>query len=151
MYWRLSNRFDPPAVALADRHYNRQKPGTKQFVPPGRCIVLLTEKEDALWVTSWQKYAFHSWPGAWVNSYFRNESKHLSSEMIRQAVSVTRYFWTAPALGMITFVDPRKVRSCNPGCCYRIAGFRRIGITVKGLLVFQLLPEAMPEAAKPAQ
>lgn len=45
--WHLSHRFDPRAVAIADRHYNRQKPGTPQFVPPGRCKVLLTENADA--------------------------------------------------------------------------------------------------------
>jgi len=48
MYWTLSHRFDRRALPLADRHYNRQKPGTSQFVPPGRCIVLLTPKATAL-------------------------------------------------------------------------------------------------------
>src|SRR5690242_7545534 len=51
--WYLSHRADPRAVPLADRHYNRQKPGTPQFVPPGRCLVLLTADAGALWVTSW--------------------------------------------------------------------------------------------------
>ena len=41
MNWRLSHRADPEARVLADRHYNRQKPGTPQFVPPGRCLVLV--------------------------------------------------------------------------------------------------------------
>ena len=53
MRWHLSHRADPRAVALADRHYSRQKPGTPQFVKPGRCLVLLTEPPQALWVTSW--------------------------------------------------------------------------------------------------
>jgi hypothetical protein len=43
LIWKLSNRADPVAVAIADRHYNRQKVGTPQFVPPGRCLVLLAE------------------------------------------------------------------------------------------------------------
>jgi hypothetical protein len=149
--WYLSNRADPPAVRLADRHYNRQKPGTSQFVPPGKCLVLLTENKDALWVTSWQRYSFHGWPGAWVNSYFRNESELLSSMLIRQAISVTCFFWSVPAHGMITFVDPCKVRSTNPGYCYQVAGFRKIAVTRKGYLVYQLLPEAMPAACRPAQ
>lgn len=51
MNWTLSHRFDPAAVQIADRHYNRQKVGTPQFVPPGRCMVLLGG--PALWVTSW--------------------------------------------------------------------------------------------------
>ena len=68
--WRLSDRFDPAALPLADAHYNRRKPGSPQFVPPGRCLVLLTEDRSALWVTSWPfaQYVRHAWPGAWVNS-----------------------------------------------------------------------------------
>ncbi len=38
--WRLSNRADRDCLPLADRHYNRQKIGSPQFVPPGRCCVL---------------------------------------------------------------------------------------------------------------
>jgi hypothetical protein len=73
--WRLSHRADPEAVAIADRHYNRQKPGTPQFVPPGRCLVLVATEGVALWVTSWPfaEYVRHRWPGAWVNSCFRRE------------------------------------------------------------------------------
>ena len=55
MIWRLSHRADPYARNIADRHYNRQKIGTPQFVPPGRCLVLVAETSTgrALWVTSW--------------------------------------------------------------------------------------------------
>lgn len=50
MNWRLSHRFDPRALPIADSHYNRQKPGTPQFVPPGRCLVptLITVNAFAL-------------------------------------------------------------------------------------------------------
>jgi hypothetical protein len=34
MNWRMSHRADPLALPLADRHYNRQKPGSPQFMPP---------------------------------------------------------------------------------------------------------------------
>src|SRR5437867_3585067 len=95
MRWHLSNRADKRALVLADRHYNRQKPGTPQFVPPGRCLVLLTEMADALWVTSWPfaQYVKHAWAGAWVNSCFRNESKELSSELILEAVAATKWHY----------------------------------------------------------
>src|SRR6266496_775871 len=64
--WLLSYRADPRALRLADRHYNRQKVGSAQFVPPGRCLVLLTEAADALWVTSYPlaEYVQHAWAGA---------------------------------------------------------------------------------------
>jgi hypothetical protein len=41
MHVALSHRADHRALPLADRHYNRQKPGTPQFVPPGRCMGML--------------------------------------------------------------------------------------------------------------
>lgn len=154
MRWRLSNRFDPRALPLADRHYNRQKPGSPQFVPPGRCIVFLTEQADALWVSSWPfaEYVKHAWAGAWVCSCFRNESPHLSSELIGEAVSATRAVWPdPPPLGMVTFVDPAKVRhKRDPGRCYRKAGWKRVGSTKGGLVTLQILPHEMPEA-KPIQ
>jgi hypothetical protein len=120
-------------------------------VPPGRCVVLRAVQADALWVTSWPRFAQHAWRGAWINSLFRNESVTLSSSLIRQAVAVTRALWPAvPPLGMVTFVDPRCVRSRNPGYCYRCAGFRRVGSTrSRGLVVLQLLPAAMPPPLLP--
>lgn len=150
MRWRLSHRADPAAVAIADRHYNRQKPGTPQFVPPGSCLVLLSD--DAAWTTSWPiaEYTKHAWAGAWVNSLFRNEGPHLSSELIREAVAATRWHYgDPPDLGMITFVDASKVRSRNPGYCYLMAGFRKVGYTKGGLVALQLPPVDMPDAEAP--
>lgn len=151
MHWQLSNRADRRALPLADAHYNRQKPGTPQFVPPGRCIVLLTEGADALWVSSWPfaQYVKHAWAGAWVCSCFRNESSILSSALIVEALAVTRWVWgDAPELGMITFVDAAKtLPKDKPGWCYRKAGFRHVGFTQGGLWALQRLD--MPPAAPP--
>lgn len=153
MHWKLSDRFDKRALPLADRHYNRQKPGTPQFVPPGRCLVLLTEEEGALWVTSWPfaQYVRHKWPGAWVNSCFRRESGPVASELIREAIAATRWKWPeVPDLGMITFVDAGKVRhKRDPGRCYIRAGFHHVGHAKDGKLAFQLLPKDMPEPCAP--
>ena len=147
-HWEWSHRFDPEALPLADRHYNRQKVGSPQFVPPGRCVVLLSRDRTALWVTSWPfaQYVKHAWAGAWVNSLFRNEGAALSSELIREAVAATRSVWSEPPpLGMITFVDASKTRrKRDPGRCYRRAGFRHVGFTKGGLWAFQLLPAEMP-------
>jgi hypothetical protein len=153
MHWALSHRADRRALPLADRHYNRQKPGTPQFVPPGGCLVLLTPGADALWVSSWPfaQYVKHAWAGAWVCSLFRNEGAVLSSVLIREAVAVTRLLWgAAPALGMVTFVDPEKTRrKRDPGRCYRRAGWRVCGATQGGLVALQLVATEMPEAAEP--
>ena len=149
--WEKSHRADKRALKLADRHYNRQKPGTSQFVPPGRCIVLW--QEGAVWVTSWPyaQYVKHAWAGAWINSLFRRESGGLASELIRQAIAVTRYFWPETSgLGIVTFVNADKVRrKRDPGRCYLRAGFKNVGKTKGGLLAFQLLPENMPEPIEP--
>jgi hypothetical protein len=150
MNWVVSHRADPRAAAIADRHYNRQKIGAPQFVPPGRCLVLLTEKGDALWVTSYPfaQYVKHAWAGAWICSCFRNESAALSSRLITEAVMCTRwYFGEPPPLGMVTFVNTHFTRSRNPGYCYKQAGFRQVGFTKGGLVALQLLPVDMPPAA----
>lgn len=167
MNWQLSHRFDKRALPIADSHYNRQKIGSPQFVPPGRCIVLLTRDQSALWVTSWPfaEYVKHAWAGAWVNSLFCNRGAALSSTLIREAIAVSRAFFDVPALGVVTFVDTAKIRSTNPGCCYKFAGFRRAicpnhmikvaecaacnGRTKAGLIALQMLPGDMPEAAEP--
>lgn len=147
MNWRLSNRFDSAALPLADRHYNRRAVGSPQFVPPGRCLVLLADDATALWVTSWPfaEYVRHAWPGAWVNSIFRRESGPLASEMIAAAVAITRAYWTPPELGIVSFIDATKTRhKRDPGRCYRKAGWKHVGFTAGGLFVYQQLPHEMP-------
>jgi hypothetical protein len=151
MNWVRSWRADPRALPLADRHYNRGKVGSPQFVPPGRCLVLLTENADAVWVTSWPfaRYVKHRWAGAWVCSLFRNEGKVLSSTLIREAVAATRaHYGDPPEQGMITFVNAGKVRhKRDPGRCFLRAGFERVGLTLdEGLVALQLLPDQMPNA-----
>lgn len=142
--WMRSSRFDPAAKALADRHYNRQKPDSPQFVPPGHCVVLLSKCQKAVWVTSWQQYADHEWAGAWTNTLFRNEGAGLSSQLIEEALSLTADEWEFPPEGCVTFVDedyvkPTMVRGRKIyGFCYMKAGFEHIGYTNKrGLWVWQ--------------
>ncbi|HYF06158.1 MAG TPA: hypothetical protein VD970_00945 [Acetobacteraceae bacterium] len=155
MRWNISWRADPRAVPLANRHYTRQSPDSPQFVPPGRCLVLLTPAADALWVTSWPEaeYVKHAWAGAWVCSLFRNEGPHLSSELIREAVAATLWrYGTPPPLGMVTFVDLTKVRrKRDAGRCFRRAGFipAMPRTTEGGLIALQLLPADMPAAELP--
>lgn len=153
--WRLSHRADPSALGLADRHYNRQKIGSPQFVPPGRNLVLLTENTDALWVTSWPfaEYVRHAWPGAWVNSLFRNEANHLSSGLIQRAVGHTVWRWPEPPdlpHPIVTFIDRHKTRpKRDPGYCYLMAGWERIGETKGGLVALGLPADEMPEPLEP--
>lgn len=154
MLWMISHRADQQARVIADRHYNRQKPGTPQFVPPGRCFVL--KQKRALWVTSWPfpQYVKHAWPGAWINSCFRRQGgRQIASEMIRDAVAATLWYWPdPPSQGMITFIDAAKIRAKEEkqiGRCYQEAGFKHCGFTQGGLYAFQLWPGDMPAAEPP--
>jgi hypothetical protein len=155
-HWGRSWRADPRARGIADRHYNRQHVGADQFVPPGRCHVLLTHRADALWITSWPlpEFVRHRWPGAWVCSCFRNESDVRASDLILEAIAHTRGRWPTPPEGLITFVDPRKVppvmRRGRPifGYCFLKAGFTHVGFTEEeGLWAWHLEPSQMPAPA----
>lgn len=160
MIWRPSTRFSRAALPLADRHYNRQKPGTSQFVPPGACRVFVAGRPvSAVWVSSWPlaEYTKHEWAGAWMNTLFRKEGAGKASDMILQAVAATRSCWPVPPpLGMVSFVDPRHVKPVKRrgktiyGYCYLMAGFEHVGETKEhGLWAWQLLPARMPEAEEP--
>lgn len=154
MRWQLAWSADPAVAAMADRHYSRKTVGAQQFAPPGRKVILRTPTADAVWVTAWPRFTRpgFAWHGAWLCTIFRNESQHLSSELIGDAVAVTRHQWPAvPPLGMVTFIDPGKVRrKRDPGRCFRRAGFVEAGRTIdRGLIVLQLLPAAMPDPAPP--
>jgi hypothetical protein len=135
--WIVTNQGDQACRQLADRHYSRQTIGAPQFCRPGRKLVLRTAQADAVWVT---------WSGirddgleAWECTIFRNESKHQSSLMIGWAEIATRSEWgNPPKDGIITYVDAAKVRSPNPGYCFKRAGWKQIGKSKKrGLILLQ--------------
>lgn len=165
MIWHLSDRCDPRAASLADRHYSRQTVGAVGFVQPGRCLVLVSsEPVRAVWVTSWPfaEYTKHQWAGSWVCSMFRNEngSEWRSSELIIDAGPCNRYHrlhgpdsWRCseePDQGMITFVRAPAVKSANPGYCFKKAGFSHVGYTKTDRLhALQLTPDRMPEPRQP--
>lgn len=163
MIWKSSHRADKNALPLADRHYNRQKIGSPQFVPPGRCMVLLTPDRGALWVTSFPfaQFVKHAWAGAWVNSLFRRESGALASDLIKDAVAATVHTWPEPPsvlypycnyqICMVTFIDPKHVHHKRDfGRCYVKAGFKRCkGKTKAGLVVVHLATRNIPIGRAP--
>lgn len=165
--WQRSHRADRPARLLADRHYNRQRVGAQQFVPPGRALVLITADLQAVWVTSYPyaEYVRHAWAGAMVCSLFRREGGPQASTLIRAACAATAAEWPPPPLGMVSFVDAAKTRpirgrcSCSgpddTGCpfdgatrvtgwTYIRAGFHHAGLTAGGLVAVRLRPEEFP-------
>lgn len=156
--WRQSHHFDKYGARLADQHYSRKTPGSPQFMPPGRRLVLVTD--GAVWGTSWPypELVAHAWPGAWICSIFRRlpECPHQASDLITQAVAATRWrFGEPPALGMVTWVQPKRVRPTmvhgRPvwGWTFLKAGFEPDVPTKGGYLTFRLPPERMPESLAP--
>jgi hypothetical protein len=107
------------------------------FTRPGKNLVLRTAGGDAVWVT-WSGIRDDGYE-AWECSIFRNEGNHLSSDLIKSAVSATICEWGDPPKdGIITYVDQSKVRSNNPGFCFLSAEWKKIGYSRKrGLLLLQ--------------
>ncbi len=63
---------------------------------------------------------------AWCCSIFRNESAGLSSELIEAAMALTAERWSdrpADHWLRLTWIDTTKVRSSNPGYCFKQAGW----------------------------
>lgn len=126
---------------MADRHYNRQTIGSNQFCRPGKNLVLRTQNCDALWV-SWQGIRDDGFD-AWECTIFRNESNILSSQLIEEAIKITIKKWgLMPKDGMITYVKPKAIQSINPGYCFKVAGFKKIGESKVNKLILLQFKEA---------
>jgi hypothetical protein len=132
-HWLRVTKFDTRACALADRHYSRRKIGSPQFMPPGQTIVMITVDEAA--VFGWWRpdpssgiVAMNGLDG-WTCTIFRNESPYyLSSELILDAeTAIDEFGYSCGPDGLLTYVWDKKVKSENPGYCFKKAGWRAIG------------------------
>jgi hypothetical protein len=138
-YWQQSHRCDRRGLALFNRHYSARAHalGTRvDFVGPAAdCLVLLSVNADALFV--WRKTNYRKDTQTGIEcSVFRNESTRRSSDLIREAVEIARQRWPdEPRL--FTFVHPRKIKSANPGYCFKMAGWRQCGTSSKGLIILE--------------
>lgn len=139
--WWVTKDGDAACLALYNRHYSayRYADGRerKLFCGPGEKLVLRTWGGDACFV--WRKFKDDSGQTGINSEVFRNESAHLSSRLIRQADAIADRIW--PGERHYTYVNEERVRSKNPGCCFRVAGWRRCGVTkVRKLLIFERNP-----------
>jgi hypothetical protein len=135
LYWQQCRDGDDGARCLFDRHYSRQhyKDGRKPklFVGPGEKEVLITEDGKAIFV--WRKFKDASGQHGVNCSVFRNEGSILSSLLILDAEQIAERRW--PGERLYTYVNPRGIRSTNPGACFRHAGWSVCGITKWNRLV----------------
>ena len=134
--WFVVGKGHPACVALADRHYSRRKVGSPQFMPPGQTLCLVTAKGDAVfgWHRPHPDSGLVSMSGldGWTCTIFRNESRHLSSHLILEAEVVLASRYDCGPDGLITYVWDCKVRSCNPGFCFKRAGWATFGRSKDG-------------------
>lgn len=142
--WFRTKDGDRALIAVYEKHYSsyHYKDGRirTQCIGPGEVIALSTWERDAFFV--WRNFiddCIDERTGerqAGVNNaIFANHSKHLSSELIRQACAVANVAW--PNQRRYTYVDPKKIKSTNPGFCYLKAGWNRCGKTKSGLLILE--------------
>ena len=137
MNWIVVSKGDIRARGIADRHYSRQTIGAPQFTRPGNNLVLLLEDCSALWVTWKPANGIHrmdDMDGAYECTIFHNDGVELSSQLIIDAMKVTESVWGIPKNGWLTYVADSKVKSVNPGYCFKKAGWEVIGRNKKGNL-----------------
>jgi hypothetical protein len=148
-HWLPIRDADPRALALIGRHYSEQLKkrrstgrAGKGFVGPGQKMVLMTAACDAVfaWLNPRDDLRDDGQTGV-LCSVFRNESPIRSSDLIREADDLAWQKWPDQRRHY-TFVDPTCVRSVNPGYCFKKAGWRRIGASKRGRLIFERVAEA---------
>ena len=105
---------------------------------PGEKLVLMTKDCRALFV--WRKFKLQAEHSDGVNcAVFRNEGTVLSSVLIEEAVQIAWRKW--PNERLYTYVKADAIKSTNPGCCFKKAGFKVCGITKKrGYIILERLP-----------
>lgn len=133
--------------AMHQRHYSAtryRRQRQRLFVGPGFKLVLLTP--DAAAVFAWRKFIDGGGQQGINCAIFRNEGSARSSDLIRTADESAWQRWPDEPRHY-TYVDPRKVRSNNPGYCFLMAGWRKCGRTKGGLLILEIIrQQPCPEA-----
>jgi len=138
--WYLTKDGDVRLLEMYEQHYSayEYKDGRerKLCVGPGEKIVLSTWDGDAFFV--WRKFIDDSGEEGVNCAVFKNESPHLSSELIRQADRIADFIWSGER--HYTYVNPKRIKSTNPGYCFLRAGWRRCKHRTKsGLIILERL------------
>lgn len=139
--WLTVKDGDDAARGLFNHHYSRHwyKDGRRPrlFVGPGEKMVLVTSYYDALFV--WRKFKSDDGQQGVNCAVFRNEGRVRSSDLILAAEQMAWKRW--PGERLYTYVDGRKIKSTNPGYCFKMAGWRKCGVTKHNkLVILEKLP-----------
>lgn len=142
MLWKVTTKADQRPRILADRHYTRQSVGHPMWTRPGWNQILYFEQKNG------RAAVFCWWRPKWESgikgterkdglrciecAIFRNETRHLSSDLIRQAVTMALQWEHSKDVawkdGLITGVSSsattaRRAPGHDPGFCFRMAGW----------------------------
>lgn len=135
IYWQRITKFDPRGAQLADRHYSRRTVGSPQFMPPGQTVILWAPGAVFGWWRPDPASGIKAMNGldGWTCTIFRNESGMRSSALILDAeLAIAEGGHGCGPSGLITYVWDKKVRSANPGACFKAAGWKRSGRSADG-------------------
>lgn len=132
-----TGRFDACVVALADAHYSRETHGSPQCAPPGELVLLRNAAGTVAfgWVKSKYKRADGE-EGVCCFLFCKEGGARRASEIILEAERFAVERWGATRA--FTYVNPKKVRhKRDPGRCFIKAGWRKVRVNKKGLIVFE--------------
>lgn len=133
-YWVEARDAERSVYQLYQRHYTYNA-NSKSFAfsGVGEKTVLTTPAHDAGFVWLKQSIRDDGQTGVCC-TLFRNESSVISSDLIIDACEIAYRRW-GDDIRLFTFVNPRKIRSSNPGYCFKVAGFVACGLTKVNKLV----------------
>ena len=127
----ITNHFDQECRALADRHYSRRTVGARQFCYSGRKLVLRNAEGTILFVWMYPDPTMRmDGQTGYNNAIFRNESTRRSSDIILEAERFAFEKWGPNRL--YTYIDADKVKSANPGYCFKKAGWKFVRRNAEG-------------------
>lgn len=149
--WLRVKDADPRVAAIYRRHYSchqykdrrRDDLGYRNrnhVMGPGEKLILLSVNLDAIF--GWRKFIDMSGQQGINCAFFRNEGSLLSSDLIRDAENYAWARW--PGQRWYTYVNPKAIRSKNPGFCFKMAGWHPAGQTKSGLIILEKYRENAP-------
>ena len=121
---------DPGVRALVKGHYSVKRGGRSWWSPAkSLCLTNIDRTIAFLWQHPKPEYRRDHQDG-YNNSLFRNVDGRLSSDIILEAERSVVEAW-GPGRAY-TYIDPKEVKSSNPGYCYKKAGWRYVKTSDSG-------------------
>ena len=142
--WFAVSDQNPSAMALYRKHYSKYKYKDNRkhmggIMPPGEHLFLMTADGLAIFGWLYQTVERRDKQKGVCCTVFRNESPRLSSDLILEAMDLAWQRWSGERLW--TYVNPNKIRSSNPGYCFKQAGWQKAGTSkINNLLIFEATP-----------